>query len=112
MGTKVSGVANLKWIDYIRGRLACGGLRGEGEQMHTRELTCPRCQSHEIEVQVVPNVRIKHRGILMWMFWILIAIFTLGIILLIIPLITNTKTQSKFENVAVCQHCGQTWKLK
>lgn len=80
--------------------------------MTTQQLTCPRCQSHHVEVQVVPTVQLKHRGCFMWLLWILLAILTLGIILLIVPLITNTKTKNTFENVAVCQNCGQTWKLK
>jgi len=45
-----------------------------------------------------------------WFFWILLAICTLGLIL-IIPLLTNSKTKSRTHSVAVCQNCGKRWRV-
>lgn len=74
-------------------------------------MTCPKCGSSNVTVQVVESVKTKHRGCFSWLLWILLAICTFGLIL-IIPLITNGKTKSKMHTVAVCQNCGKRWKVK
>lgn len=72
-------------------------------------MRCPRCGSNNVLVQAVTNVKTTHRGCLGWVLWILLAILTFGLIL-IIPLITNSKTKSKTSTQAVCQQCGKRWK--
>lgn len=73
-------------------------------------MKCKKCGSENVSVQVVTNVKTKHRGCLGWFLWILLACCTLGLIL-IIPLITNSKTKSKTHSEAVCQDCGYRWKV-
>lgn len=68
-------------------------------------LTCPRCGSHNISVQAVATQ--KKRGCFASIMWILLAVCTLGIILLI-PILT--KKGSKMNTFAVCQDCGHRWK--
>ncbi len=75
-----------------------------------RGMRCPKCGSNNVIVQAVTNVKTKHRGCLAWCGWLLLACFTLGLIL-IIPLITNSKTKSKTHSEAVCQTCGKRWKV-
>jgi hypothetical protein len=53
----------------------------------------------------VTQVKTKQRGCIGWTLWILLAICTCGLIL-IIPAITNSKTKSKTRVQAVCQQCG------
>jgi len=71
-------------------------------------MQCPKCNSTNVTVQPVTTVKTKHRGCLGWAFWILLAICTFGIIL-IIPLLTNSKIKSKTKIMAVCQNCGNSW---
>lgn len=71
-------------------------------------MICPKCGSNYVTVQAVTNIKTKHRGCFGWALWILLAVCTVGLIL-IIPLLTNTKTKSKTRNVAVCQNCGKSW---
>ncbi len=77
-------------------------------------LRCPRCGSDQITVHPVTETTVttKHRGCLGWAGWILLAICTLGLIL-IIPLLTNSKTKgkSKTHTEAVCQNCGNRWRI-
>ena len=73
-------------------------------------MKCKKCGSENVTVQAVTNVKTKHRGCLGWFLWILLACCTLGLIL-IIPLITNSKTKSKTHSEAVCQDCGCRWKV-
>jgi len=73
-------------------------------------MKCPRCGSDNVTVQAITEVKTKRRGCLGWLLWILLAICTLGLIL-IIPLITNSKTKSKTHSEAVCQNCGHRWKV-
>lgn len=73
-------------------------------------MKCKKCGGENVTVQAVTNVKTKHRGCLGWFLWILLACFTLGLIL-IIPLITNSKTKSKTHSEAVCQDCGCRWKV-
>ncbi len=74
-------------------------------------LRCKKCGGTNVVVQIVEKVQTKRRGCIAWMLWILLAICTLGLIL-IIPLITNSKTRSKTVKMAVCQDCGYSWKIR
>ena len=73
-----------------------------------RKLTCPKCGSGNITVQPVTETTTKHRGCIGWALWILLAICTIGLII-IIPAVTNSKTNSKTTTQAVCQNCGYRW---
>lgn len=73
-------------------------------------MTCKNCGSNNVNVQAVTKVKTKRRGCLGWFFWILLAVCTLGLII-IIPLLTNSKTKSKTHSEAVCQNCGNRWKV-
>ena len=73
-------------------------------------MVCPKCGSTNVTVQAVTDIKTKHRGCLGWCGWLLLALFTCGLII-IIPLITNSKTKSKTHGEAVCQNCGNRWKV-
>ncbi len=73
-------------------------------------MRCPKCGSTNVITQVVTEVKTKHRGCLGWFFWIILAVCTFGLVI-IIPLLTNSKTKSKSHTEAVCQECGRRWKL-
>ncbi|PKM63445.1 MAG: hypothetical protein CVU97_00465 [Firmicutes bacterium HGW-Firmicutes-21] len=73
-------------------------------------MICPKCGSDRIFVQAVTKVKTTHRGCLGWFFWIILACLTLGLIL-IIPLLTNSKTKSKTHTEAICQNCGRRWRV-
>lgn len=75
----------------------------EGENM----LVCPHCRSDKVGVQVVE--RQKKRGCFAATMWILLAICTCGLILLV-PLLT--RKGSKTVTYAVCHNCGHRWELK
>lgn len=65
-------------------------------------LSCKHCGSTNITVQAVEKR--KKRGIIMSLVWILLAICTCGIALLI-PILT--RKGSKTKSVIVCQNCGK-----
>ena len=73
-------------------------------------MVCKKCGSNDVNIQSYTETKTKHRGCLGWAFWILLAICTCGLIL-IIPAITNSKTKSKTCPMAVCQNCGHNWKV-
>ena len=73
-------------------------------------MRCPKCGSENVTVQAVTKIKTKHRGCFGWCLWLLLAFCTVGLIL-IIPLLTNSKTKSKIHSEAVCQQCGNRWKV-
>lgn len=73
-------------------------------------MVCPKCGSENVTVQAITETKVKQRGCLGWLWWILLAILTFGLIL-IIPLLTNTKTKSKTHTEAICQNCGNRWRV-
>lgn len=73
-------------------------------------LVCPRCRGQNVVVQAVTESRTVHRGCFGWMMWILLAVITFGLIL-IIPLLTNSKVKSSTRFVAICQQCGNRWRV-
>lgn len=69
-------------------------------------LKCKYCNSTNVTVQAVEKQR--KRGIIMSIIWILLALCTCGIALLI-PILT--KKGSKTKSVIVCQNCGKITKI-
>lgn len=69
-------------------------------------LVCPKCGSRNVTAQVVEKQ--KKRGCFASIMWILLAICTGGLLLLI-PLLT--RKGSKTLTFAVCQNCGHKWKV-
>ena len=69
-------------------------------------MECPKCGSTNVSVQAVAEH--KKRGCFMSAFWVVLAIFTLGMVIWI-PLLT--KKGSKTKTYAVCQKCGHRWKV-
>lgn len=69
-------------------------------------MICPKCKSNRVAVQVVSEQ--KKRGCFAATLWILLALCTFGIIL-VVPLLT--KKGSKTKNYAICQNCGHRWRV-
>lgn len=69
-------------------------------------LTCKYCGSSNVNVQAVEKM--KKRGILMSLVWIILTCMTCGLVLLI-PLLT--RKGSKTKSVIVCQDCGKISKV-
>lgn len=69
-------------------------------------LKCKYCGSTNVTAQAVEKQ--KKRGVFASLMWILLAICTCGLILLI-PLLT--KKGSKTNSVIVCQDCGKMSKV-
>lgn len=74
-------------------------------EMHSTGLTCPHCGSHNVFAQAVSTQ--KKRGCFAVTMWIILAICTCGLILLI-PLLI--KKGSKVNTFVVCQNCGYRWR--
>jgi len=71
---------------------------------------CRKCGSENIRIENEMKISTKRRGCLGWSIWLLLAVCTFGLIL-IIPLITNSKVKSKSKLVAICQDCGHKWRI-
>jgi len=69
-------------------------------------MICPKCESENVNVQAIAIQ--KKRGCLMSVIWFILGCCTLGL-LWIIPMIT--KKGSKVKGYAVCQNCGNKWKV-
>lgn len=74
-------------------------------------LVCPNCRSDRVAVQVVEGLkkRRKKRGCFAVTMWIVLAICTCGLILLV-PLLTRKRGKTVVN--AVCHNCGYRWELK
>ncbi len=73
-------------------------------------VVCPKCSSNRLVIQNETEINIEHRGCLSWLLWILAAVLTFGLIL-IVPLLTNSKVKSKSHTVGICQNCGYKWRV-
>lgn len=74
-------------------------------------MVCEKCGSQNVVVSNELEIKTKHRGCLGWMWWLFLAVCTFGMII-IIPLITNSKIKSKNRVVAICQNCGHKQYVK
>lgn len=71
-------------------------------------MKCPKCGSEEVIMHAV-TVQ-KKQGCLAVCGWILLAVCTVGIGLLLIPLLI--KKGDKINTVAICLSCGKRWTVK
>ncbi len=72
-------------------------------------MRCPNCGSENIFVRHATRPVIRRRGCISWAFWILLAILTCGLIL-IIPALNRIKAEEYIE--ATCQDCGTWWEVE
>ena len=75
-------------------------------------LVCPNCRSERVGVKVVEEGRKKRRkkrGCFAVTMWILLAICTCGLILLV-PLLTRKGNKTVVN--AVWHNCGYRWEMK
>ena len=91
----------------------CGSAAGTASSQPQQDslLECPKCHSHNVNVHPVTETKVKNRGCFGWLLWIFLAVITCGLII-IIPLLTNTKSKSVTRTEAVCQNCGKRWRVK
>ena len=71
-----------------------------------------KCKKCGTEMQIISNnvIKTKHRGLIGWLLWIILAICTCGLIL-IVPLLTNSKVKGKTINYWYCPRCSKKYKI-
>ena len=73
-------------------------------------MQCPKCQSENVNVQVVNNkIKTNHTGILHACARLTLILCTCGLWLLVPSRKENSKIKNK--TVAVCQSCGHQWNI-
>jgi len=80
-------------------------------------MTCPKCGSNNVSVQVINEVELKnkHHGIFWWIFvgwwWIPFKWLFLTLPALIVKIFAPKKKKAvnKQKSVCVCQDCGARW---
>lgn len=82
-------------------------------------MICPKCNSNNVNIQVVNEVKIKnaHHSIWWWIllgwWWIPIKWLCFTLFALIIKIFSHKKQKAVNKTVkkAVCQNCGHTWTI-
>ena len=80
-------------------------------------MTCPKCHSNNVSVQIVTESKLKnkHHNIFWWVFvgwwWIIIKWIFLTLPALLAKIFIPKKQTLKQKQVSmcVCQSCGHTW---
>ena len=80
-------------------------------------MTCPKCGSPNVSVQVVNTVRLKnkHHGVFWWLFigwwWVCFKWLFLTLPALIFKIFGHKRQKAVNiqKTMAVCQACGHTW---
>ena len=82
-------------------------------------MKCPKCGSEQVTVQVVNKVKLvnAHHGIIWWLcigwWWILVKWLVFTVPALILKIFGHKKQKAKNiqQKMAVCQSCGNSWKV-
>lgn len=75
-------------------------------------MKCPKCGSEHIQAITKTTGKIKKRGLISSILWIILALCTCGLILLI-PLLSNGgKGKIKSQVSFVCLDCGKEFEIK
>ena len=64
-----------------------------------------------VVVQSYTETKEKRRSCLGWLGWILLAICTIGLVILI-PFLLGNKEVEKRRSEALCRNCGYRWAIK
>ena len=80
-------------------------------------MTCPKCGSNNVTVQMVSETELKtkHRSVIWWIFvgwwWLPIKWLCLTVPALIVKLFRpkRYKTKTTHKSMCVCQNCGHHW---
>lgn len=81
-------------------------------------MTCPKCKSTNVSVQVVTESKLKtkHHNIIWWIIvgwlWIPVkwVVLTIPALLAKIFIPKRQKLKQKHVTMCVCQNCGHSWK--
>lgn len=80
-------------------------------------MTCPKCKSENVNVQIVSETK-SRGGTIPWWYWLcFVWIIDLCLYLCIIGFFGVNihhifrKTKSKTKSYVVCQNCGHKWKV-
>ena len=78
-------------------------------------MICPKCNSENVTVQAVSITKDKKKGLLYWLivgwWWEPLLWLFLTIPMIFISLFGRKKTTTKVQSMAVCQNCGNKWKV-
>ena len=79
-------------------------------------MICPKCQSENVNVQVVTESKLKKKH--SWLYWLTIGFWWepimwlfLTLPWLIIKIFKPNKVKTKVKGYAVCQDCGNRWQV-
>lgn len=89
------------------------GAPGQSSQQQSG-LVCPNCGGHNVMIQAVGITKNKHHGLAWWLFvswWIWIFWLCFFLFMLILRLLRGNRVKTKVVNYAVCQSCGNRWKV-
>lgn len=82
-------------------------------------MTCPKCQSENVTVQVTTDVQIKtqHKGVVWWLligwWWVMLKWLFLTLPALLVKIFKKKKqvvVQTE-RKICVCHSCGHTWNI-
>ena len=78
-------------------------------------VVCKKCNSSNVTVQAVTEIKKKRKGVLYWLFigWWLEMIMWVFLTLpwLIIKIFKPKEYKNKITSMAVCQDCGYSWRV-
>lgn len=78
-------------------------------------MKCKRCGSDHVTIQNVAKQVKKGRGCMYWLLggWVIDILLWIFLTLprLIWAIIRPKRTKSKIQTIAVCQNCGNSWKV-
>jgi hypothetical protein len=78
-------------------------------------MKCQKCKSENVSVQAVTTTKNKKHGMMYWLlvgWWLEPVMWVfLTVPWLIIKIFKPRKTSSKTHSEAVCQICGNRWKI-
>ena len=83
-------------------------------------MTCPKCESENVTVQVVSETQLKkkHHGLIYWLFFgwlvdmVLWLVLTLPMLIIAIFKPRRNKMKTKHKSMWLCHNCGHHWEAK
>lgn len=98
------------WVNPVLIGLGLNEEEIQEATSNTAGIDCEKCGSKNIDLFDMKKAN-SARGASFWAFWVLLAIFSCGLALLILPLFAGSPVKDEIYTLAVCKNCGHKWKI-
>lgn len=97
------------WVHPVLSGMGMDVEEIEDITSNTAGIECEKCGSKHIDLFDMKKT--SGRGASFWIIWAVVAFFSCGLALLVLPFFAASPSHEETYTLAVCKQCGHKWKI-